>query len=404
MKKYTVAVFAGALLTLFLVGLYLDSQLLPLTKESTYEKEVRNLFEKIQVEVSLLRGLPQPTGVNIRIVSIEFFKSSATQTSDATLLKVQETLYKGLLVIPKNFSLLDKKVSQAGMILAATSGKTMYIVREYFDPADRTQALRVLAHEYTHIMQFENLVQRDIHTEDELRARTAFIEGEADLVADLYMADVMNEEFIFHVPSPSETRPEGVDGGWALDRVFEFPYVYGERFVYQIYLKEGWDGVNRVHKHPPSSSAQILYPDRYFAGLEPMSSVNPGPVRSGWSIYFTDRMGMYFMRTLLLQELPLSAVDDASFGWLGDNVTLYLNHNTYLLFWRSVWIDELSASAFEEALHASFEKMGGVKTRETLWNFGGILITVERTGHVVLLIGSSDMQVLTEEIETNFQS
>ena len=87
------------------------------------------------------------------------------------------------------------------MALSATSGKTLYVVREYFDPSDKKSALRTLAHEYTHILQYVYLEQRTSKTQDELLACDAFIEGEADLVADLYISNMIGEHFSRRTPS-----------------------------------------------------------------------------------------------------------------------------------------------------------------------------------------------------------
>lgn len=189
------------LLATILTGFYTETQYLPQLKESSYVKEVNSLFDKVQSDVSRLRGFPAPSGVKVEVVSIEFFKSGATQGSgENPIMKAQEALYKGLLIVPENFSLIEKKVNEAGMTLSATSGKTLYIVREYFDPNDRKSALRTLAHEYTHILQYVYLEQRAPKTQDELLAWNAFIEGEADLVADLYISNVTGDPFSYHIP------------------------------------------------------------------------------------------------------------------------------------------------------------------------------------------------------------
>lgn len=403
-EKRIIALGTGMLLAILLVGFYAHTQLLFQVRESTYREEVESLFEKVRGEVSQLRSLPPPEGLRVEVVSIELFKSETRERlEESALLRAQEALYKGLLLVPEDFSLLENRIGQAGMTLAATSGKTLYVVKEYFDPTNRRQALRTLAHEYTHILQYVYIEQRAIQTEDELRAWTAFIEGEADLVADLYVAQVTGEEFSLRLPPIPASKPEGAGGSWALDQIFAFPYAYGENFVYQLFRKGGWEEVNRAYRHPPVSSAQILHPDRYLTGFEPDSLSNPEPIRIGWSIYFPERLGEYFIRVLLLQKISPFVAVDASSGWMGDNATLYLNHNTYLLFWRSMWKDEGSASAFEKALLAFFKEVGGGGRDRLLWDFNGRRIAVKRIDKEVMLIGSSDLQVLMEEVESKFR-
>jgi hypothetical protein len=404
-KKHVIVISASLLLAIIAIGFCVQPQLFPRLLESSYEKEVRSLFNKVQTDVSKLRGFSPPKDVKLEIVSIEFFKSDTKENLEKSdLLKAQEALYKSLLIVPKNFSLLDKKVSEAGRTLAASSGITLYVVKEYFDPTDRRQALRTLAHEYTHILQFVHLPQKSIRTEDELRAWTAFIEGEADLVADLYISKEMNENFSPRIPPSPTSKSHDASDGWVLDQIFAFPYLYGENFVYQLFQNGGWEEVNRAYHHVPSSTADILHPIRYLNGSEPSVPSNPLPVRQGWSLYYPERLGEYFIRTTLLQELPPSSVVNASADWVGDNSTLYLNDNTYLLFWKSIWKDEYSASNIEEIILDLIKAKGGIELNDIFWDIDGRLIAMKCVGQTVTLIGSSDINILMEEVESEFGS
>jgi hypothetical protein len=403
-RKNTAVFIIFILLATILTGVYAETQYLPQLKESSYVKEVNSLFDKVQSDVSRLRGFPAPNGVKVEVVSIEFFKSGATQASgENPILKAQEALYKGLLVVPENFSLIEKKVNEAGMTLSATSGKTLYIVREYFDPNDRKSALRTLAHEYTHILQYVYLEQRAPKTQDELLAWNAFIEGEADLVADLYISNVTGDPFSYRIPPTPMTMPKVAGGGgWALDQTFSFPYSYGENFVYELYRKGGWDEVNKAYHHVPTSTAQILNIDEYLGGLEPISFLNPKPLNNQWSIYYQDSLGEYFMRTMLLENLEPNLAVNSTSGWVGDNLTLYLNEKAYLILWGSMWRDENSASNFGKALLAFLQHKGCVEMNGTVWDLSGRLFVVECVGKTVMLICSSDLDVLTQEVNSKF--
>ena len=398
LKARRVVIGASVLLAVLLLGLYVQTQLVQQSREHLYEEEVRNILDKVQVEVSQMRGLTAPQDIRLEIVSIDFFRSAAGEgMQEDLLLKAQESLFRGILLVPENFSLLSERVSEAGRTLAATSGRTLYVVKEYFDPSDKRLALRTLAHEYTHILQSVYIHQPDIDTADALLAWTSFIEGEADLVADLYTAQATGEQLLLNIPPPPTTMPENASSGWGLDQVFIFPYTHGENFVYQLYLKEEWAEVNKAYQNPPTSSAEILYPDLYLAGFEPSNLSNKKPATEGWSLYHPDRLGEYYMRVLLLEELPPTIAVNASLGWVGDNATVYLNHNTYLFFWKIMWRDEVTASTFEKALLSFFAKKGGVEGNSSYWSFDGRLIALERVSNWIILIGSSDLQVLMKE-------
>jgi hypothetical protein len=402
-RKKIVVFLICILLVIIVTGFYVETQYIPKLRWAPYEKEVFSLFDKVQSEVSRLRGFPTPSGVKVEVVSIEFFKSGAEQGSeDNPLLKAQEVLYKGLLIVPENFSLLEKKVNQSGMTLSATSGKTLYVVREYFDPSDKKSALRTLAHEYTHILQYVYLEQKTPKTQDEFLAWSAFIEGEADLVADLYISNITGEQFSPHVPPTPVTMPKGAGGGWTLDQTFSFPYLYGENFVYELYKSGGWDEVNNAYHHVPSSSSQILHMQEYQGGFEPNSLSNPKPVTSNWSIYYYDSLGEYFIRTMLLGSLTPNYALNATSGWVGDNVTIYLNDKTYLTFFKSMWRDESSASNFEKNLLSLLELKGCIERNGTIWDLNGRLLAIRHVGQTVMIICSSDLGVLNDELNSRF--
>jgi hypothetical protein len=130
---------------------------------------------------------------------------------------------------------------------------------------------------------------------------------------------------------------------------------------------------------------------------------NPEPVRDGWSIYYPDRLGEYFILVMLLEELHPSLAIEASSGWLGDNSTLYIGHDTYLLIWESVWKDEESSSLFEKALNDLFKEKGGEKT-DLYWVFDERFVAIQRSGEAVMLISSSNEQIITEEVKSKFVS
>jgi len=364
----------------------------------TYEDKVRRLVEKVDNEISRLRGFASVANVTVRVVSIEFFKSDARESlKDDPQLIAEETLYRALLMVPKDFSLLEQRVDIAGVILAAAAGRTIYVVKEYFNPDDEG-ALGTIAHEYTHVLQFVYQPHHDTETIDSSLVWSAVIEGEATLVSDLYITSTTGRAFSPHIPEPAAQKPFGAGSGWVLDRLFYFPYEYGEDFVYQFYKKKGWEAVNELYTQPPLSSTQILHLGHTPKAFQPISISNTKPFWGNWSTSYSETLGEYSIQLLLLQSLNPNMAKAATSGWMGDNATVYINNSTYLLQWQSVWENEESASNFATTLSSFFQNMGGVKEQESYWNFESRLITIKRNGQTVILVGSSHEQLLFEEI------
>jgi len=397
-RRNAVALLAAILVVAVVYRFIVQGYLVSWIESATYEDKVRRLVDTVGSEVARLRGFPPPSGISVRVVSIEFFKSDTRQSleNDPKLI-AQETLCKALLMVPKDFSLLEKKVGLSGIILAAAAGTTIYVVREYFNPDDKG-ALGTIAHEYTHVLQYVYQPHYDTATTDSGQALSALTEGEAGLVADLYTTNATGRAFSPQIPEPASQKPYGADSGWVLDRLFWFPYEHGEDFVYRIYQGGGWQAVNQVYAKPPSCTAQILHIDR-LSDFQPVSLPNPKPVRGDWSISYSDTLGEYSIQLLLLQALRPVVAESATSEWIGDNATIYLSNRTYLLQWQSQWKNEESASDFAVTLSNFFQSMGGVKESELYWDFDGRLITLKQSGQKVILVGSSDKQLLLDETE-----
>jgi hypothetical protein len=56
-----------------------------------------------------------------------------------------------------------------------------------------------------------------------------------------------------------------------------FPYDDGERFQQAVFLKDGQEGFTEVFKNPPTNTAQIIHPERYFAHVGETAPVLPKP-------------------------------------------------------------------------------------------------------------------------------
>lgn len=107
-----------------------------------------------------------------------------------------------------------------------------------------------------------------------------------------------------------------------------FPYEEGLAFVCALYAEGGWEAVNAAYDAPPTTSAQIMFPQRYADGespAEPPSLAGPG---EGWRETDTDSLGAAPLSWLFAApgDDPAAALDDPkgrAGAWDGGEATLW---------------------------------------------------------------------------------
>jgi hypothetical protein len=356
---------------------------------NAYASLVRSLFNQVLKDVSHLRELPAPNNTALQIVSISFFQNQEKQDvqQQKQSINLEDIVYRSLFLIPQNYSVGTARVAQAGQILSAVSGSTLYIVKEYFNPENNKDARRTLAHEITHILQ-SRFKPPTITTFDQNQAWVALIEGDADFTADTYIK-TYGPFSIAYAPVPG-----------SLDRIKGFPYSYGSGFVEALYNKGGWSLVNSAYNRPPRSSKEILHPDAYLAG-DTFTNVTALTPRSGiWNISLTNTEGEYFIRIMLENGVPTDIAETAAKGWNGDNLTLFSRNNVYLTTWRINWETEADASEFYQAYQTMLSSMGGEKTESGLYYLLNHYVTITKNGSVTEIIISTDQESVTSFLTT----
>ena len=191
-----------------------------------------------------------------------------------------------------------------------------------------------LAHEFEHALADQALglpIDEDFPvdgTEDSTLAATALVEGDATLTMVLY-------SFTGAAIAPSAlfgtelAEAAGVTRlPYYLQRGMIFPYAEGLGFVCRLYQDGGWAAVNEAYADPPTTTAQILFTERYAAkegAVDPRDSASPGP---GWS---NDEVRAFGAADLLfLFEAPgdrsgqaLDQPVQRAGGWAGGEVSLW---------------------------------------------------------------------------------
>jgi hypothetical protein len=146
-----------------------------------------------------------------------------------------------------------------------------------------------------------------------------------------------------------------------------FPYEDGVAFVQGIYGKGGWAAVNKLYADPPNSTSQILHPELYAAGIEPVAvavPAVPAALASGWKLTMQDTLGELQLRIWLEGESPTNAATTAATSatseWGGDRVGLYEGPGgAWAVALKTAWRTTAGGAGFLAAASSKAGTMSG---------------------------------------------
>jgi hypothetical protein len=146
-----------------------------------------------------------------------------------------------------------------------------------------------LAHELEHALADQRLglpdtdspkTRSNVRRDDETSAAAAALgEGDATLLTYGYA--------VADVPAHADDVTAPPTPGWSglpyyIEATGDFPYTYGESFACHLFKRGGWKAVDAAYAKPPTTTAQILFPERYDSGegfVDPPRPASPG---QGW--------------------------------------------------------------------------------------------------------------------------
>jgi hypothetical protein len=122
------------------------------------------------------------------------------------------------------------------------------------------------------------------------------------------------------------------------------PYVDGVRFVHWGRRRGGWPAVDDIWKNPPTTTEQLLHPDKYLtheAGEDVALPVAPkgGPSK----VIYRDIQGEESLRLLFEEWMPRRTADEAAAGWGGDRVVVLRDGGHVAMAWHVRYDDEAGA-------------------------------------------------------------
>ncbi len=220
------------------------------------------------------------------------------------------------------------------------------------------------AHEYTHALQdaaFDSGAALDqvAGQRDRELALLGLAEGDATTAMVIWAIGHLSADDLQGVTETPLPDMSGIPA-WMV-RLLGYPYLSGAEFVGQLYASGGWDAVDAAYADPPTSTEQVLHPQAYRDGEDPMvvNAVDlSAAIGEGWTVASDTTLGEAWIATWLEGIGATQAVADmGASGWGGDHLTVASGPDgQWLLGWRIAWDAPIESTEFETAY-------GGVQAR-----------------------------------------
>jgi hypothetical protein len=375
----------------------------------------------IRQEVSDLRGLPIKANVPSYIITklqAEDLLRNIYNTSD--MIAEMENEKRGLVVLGLMKPTYDMINITMNHIVDNIGGFFLHTNRQIYILASTGFGgieHWVYSHEFDHAIvdQTYDIVKMQECPNDEQRctAVKALIEGDASLLMDQWVKQYATpqdyRDFLFYIENPPYfIAPEQFSPPYiGLD--VDFPYDQGYTFVKYLYKRGNWAEVNRAYANPPTSTEQILHPEKYLAHENPIPVSGPPlePALGGdWKLLTNSSLGEWTTFLILGYNADVaSQISDtiaapAAAGWGGDRYQVYyspsLDQTALAVHW--VWDTKRDGTEFESALKKQlgnrFRGNTIAQTGATCWeSVAQTSCFISRPSHTLWLI-APDMPTL----------
>lgn len=340
---------------------------------STIDPALAEQMAQLEQVTQTLRGLPAKSEIDhkfpTRQETIDYLRGVYDREFPREAFDRLERFYVALGLLPADIDLQDVYLSLLNSQVAGfydPDTKTMNVIPAVGNDVGSQLSFTeqvIYVHEFTHALQdqyfdLNSLLTPEIQAEpDHSLAVTALVEGDATATMTLYTQEVTVRNplaalsmLIEGVQAGNLSLPAGIPP--ILVSELLFPYDEGMNFILALYKSGGWDAINGAFGHPPTTSEQILHPDKYLTGegaqdvtLDDASTA----LGAGWSNVWESTLGEFYLRAHLATELSDSEADAAAAGWGGDHFRIYANGDQTAWALRLRWDTPADQAEFESA-------------------------------------------------------
>ncbi len=429
----------GVLLTLLLASASSARELTPgvaLAQEAAGQAplpaNVAAAFDAIAQRASQLRGLaPRRDVPRVVLTPDEFRARVVDDLSDPetqTSIEHSRQLMVALGLLGPDVDLYALELAfRAGIVLGQydPDTKQLYVITG----TDPTSAMArvTFAHEYTHALQdqyydIRALMPKNSDNSDRDLGVSSLLEGDALLMEEIYQRQAMSPADRQEKQREENALAAGVDLSQVplvLREETYFPYEQGPRFIGAVLgqdaIREALDQgagygprVNRIFEDPPRSTAQIIHPEKYLAGENPVAVHFPdlaAALGDGWQQLEADVLGEVDHRILIQQFSDRQRGEQAAAGWAGDGYVLLSNGDHVAVVVSSRWETPDAAStwygAYAQTVAARYgSRAEAVEQRpdRTVWRTPDGMELLSRDGTATtILIAKTPEEIATLE-------
>ena len=337
-------------------------------------------IRRLKLHIARLRGLEFKTDLKVGIKQKDELKSKMMEQAEKETSDEYEKVRKALVklgFVPADLNLrqfmIDLYTEQIGGFYDPQE-KELYVVPARDGTSEPSDILGIpwniiaAIHEMTHALQDQNFdlltLPMEEETNDDLAtAVKSLVEGEASFVMYDYALRQRGLDLSMFPDISENPDPTPFSDRSLIDRAplyikegMMFPYTRGLEFVKYIKARGGWEAVDKVYFDLPSSSEQIIHPEKYFTERDyPVAITIPDITNvlttSRWTLLLDNVMGELNIAILKKQFFPTLSSKRMSEGWDGDEFVLWEDQTTKhsLLVWFSTWDSEKDSREFFNA-------------------------------------------------------
>jgi hypothetical protein len=324
--------------------------------------------EAVEKQVVEIRGLEFKEPVDYQVLNRKEIKQTiagklAEVFSEEEFRQMTDAM-AAIGLLPPKYPLREKYIDLLGEQVAAFYDQHQHKLVMYEDATlDNAQNRVVLAHELTHALQDQYFGLKKLpleikHNDDRAAAASALVEGDATLVMSEFMIKNLTKQMFKDsmVASFTQNMKQLETAPRYLREMLVFPYLRGQEFCAALYGQGGYEAVSKAYANPPSSTAQILHPQKYMANPreEPLEIAWPVNKVKGEAPIADNIVGEMGIRILFTEWLDAANGERAAAGWRGDRYLYFAGGEA--LVWKTVWDNAEEATEFFEAEKQLLEK------------------------------------------------
>jgi hypothetical protein len=335
---------------------------------------IQALTAEIADQVAAIRELELKEPIDVEILDeaglVDYVETAFAEDSPPEYVAAYDRLLTRLGLLPADDDLAEVYVELlSSQVLGLYDEETdrLYVVAR--DEGIGATEKVTFAHEIAHAIQDQHFdlgsvlpVARD-DGDRALGART-LVEGDASAVMALWMVANLTPKEQLELLQDAQD-PEQIA---LLERTpailrdpLTFQYEQGLTFALGLQQTGGWADVDAAFARPPSSTEQVIHPEKYAADEAPVEVDLPAGLAArlgaGWTLAIEDTFGELQLRTWLQTaggREPDASPDATAEGWGGDRIGYLAGPDgAEVVVMRTAWDDRASADRFQAAASRS---------------------------------------------------